>query len=228
MIPREILKKIRHAETPARVVLRLHGSRSFKPPPKFGRVAFGVEHGNNTDKVRLNVEVNAVFPEYMHSGLANIIANKPKAFGAPKNPLESGMDFGLESVSQSRLLLLIPTGGILKLLPGFSLEDYFPRHARRFSRRPLSSAQIVSHLMPFSGLRESFSARLSKTAICSGGSSSSNSSLICWATSYCSSKDNRRNCSSTSAAFMPLLYRGRENNQAPHGVPFCVPGFQAA
>ncbi len=203
MIPREIPCKVRQIEL---CTNRLVCDPSFQPSLEFGGIARAVEHRNHTDKIRFDVEIDAVFVEDFHPCLANRLATERKTFGAFKNPLESGVNPGLKPVSQPWLPPVIPGNRLLKFNPGLSAENYLPSQAPFLFDRLLSSARTFSHVVPFSGWRRSFSARRSNSAICSGVNSSSNSSRIRWRTSHCSSKGNRRNCSRMSAALMSGLY----------------------
>jgi hypothetical protein len=206
MIPSEILIKIRQIEIRTDWLVSEMAAFLFQPSPQFLRIARAVENGNNTDKFRFDVEIHTIPVENLDSCHTNRSADQQKSLWVLKNALESRVNFGLKSVSQSRCLLIVPVNRRLKFNAGLSFENYFPAKTRFLFDLALRSARTFSHVIPLSGWRRSLSARSSKVAICSGVNTSPNSSRMRWTTSHFSSNDIRRNCSRISVALMRKPY----------------------
>ena len=180
--------------------------RSLQPPAQFFGVASAVKNRDDADEMRLNGEIDAVTDEDFNSDLVNGLAREGKSFRVLKDAGKCRVNFGFKSVAQTRLLLVIPEDGIFKFQPRLRLEDYLAGHARRESRRSLSSARTRSHGMPVSGLRRSCSARRSNSAICSGDGWSANLARKSWKISRCSSIGSFSTCLMTCVALMAVIY----------------------
>lgn len=218
MIPREILKKIRQIELRTnRLVSELVVLESFQSSSQFSRVARSVEYSYHADKIRLDVEKDAVALEGLEPGLADGFANELKPTRVLIDAPKDGINFGLELVTESGPLLVIPVGGFVVFPPSFGTEDYFSAHERRRPRRALRSARMVSQPMPVSGCRRSCSARASHLAISSAGNSSwrlEKNSLMPRMTLRRSAALRRRKCVRISVALTPKLYSPNPNRQA--------------
>ncbi len=176
----------------------------FDPSAEFRWVAGRVKYRNRADEARLDVEINAILLEGLDPCLVGCPANETKTPRILKDSPEDSVYFGLEPVTKPWPLIVIPSDSLFKFEPRLGIEDYFPRHSRLFSRRPLSSARIVSQRTPVSGWWRSRSARSSNFAICSGVKSPSISSRISSASLRFSSIGSRRNCSRISVALMRI------------------------
>ena len=179
-------------------------SDSFDPSANFRWVTGRVKYRNHADEARLDVEINAILLEGLDPCLAGCPANETKTPRILNDSPQDSVHFGLEPVTKPAPLIVIPADCLFKFEPRLGIEDYFPRHARLFSRRPLSSARIVSQRTPVSGWWRSRSARSSNFAICPGVKPPSISSRISSASLRFSSIGSRRNCSRISVALMRI------------------------
>jgi hypothetical protein len=201
VIPREILKKIRQIELRTN---RLVSEASFQPASENGRIASAMKDGNDADKFRLNMEIHAVFVEVVQPSATNRVVNNAEPFWVFQDAIESSVDLSFESVSQSRLLLVTPSDRLIEFKPGVAFKDYFSAPARLLRGRFLSSARTLSHVIPFSGLRRSRSARFLNSASCSGVNLSSH--------------DNRRDRSRSPVLLMGKSYARWRQRQAGTNV----------
>ena len=178
----------------------------FQPLAEFFGITSAMKNRDDADEMKFHGEIYAVTVKDFDSGFVNGLAREWKSFRVLKNAGKCRVNFGFKPVAQARLLLVMPEDGILKFQPCLRREDYLAGHARRASRRSLSSARTCSHGMPISGLRRSRSARRSNSASCSGDGSSANLARKTWNTSRCSSHGSLRNSSTTSATLMAVIY----------------------
>jgi len=188
----------------------------FQSSLQDARVSRTMENRDHCNKIRLNAKENSLLFEYVYPCSTNGPAHKRKLIGISLDALECGLDFARKPSSQSRLLRIIPNGGVFELEPSLQPKDYFAPHARCLSLSS-NSARICSHGTPLSGLRLNSSARRSSSSICSGDKSSSkfpNSSRIWPATSRRSFSGKRRICSKISVALTTELYRRFRGRQA--------------
>ena len=184
----------------------------FQPFPQFSGIPFAMPNGQHFDlpKFPVDRQINQVRPWLGHPRQASQTGGQPKSIRSVGQRLQKSANRPIKSEPNPRLTQVIP-------VPlGFGFGDDFEGHFPA-SNRFLISAEISSIGVPRPGFFNASSARRSKSAICSGVSSSSmspNSAQTCSATSYCSSGGNRRICSNISTALIPTTYRAHFRTQA--------------
>jgi hypothetical protein len=175
-------------------------------PTKAGGIACAMEYGDYADEARFDMKENSITIKNIEFDRSDSLASQSKPFGILQNFLKGCLNVTGKAVSQTSLLLIMPRNSVFKFAAGFRAENYFSAQMLFLFDRFFNSACIFSQAIPFPGLRRSFSARFSNSAICSCVSSSDTSSRICSATLQRSLKGNFRNCSKISTALMPGTY----------------------
>jgi len=204
MIPREILKKIRQIEIRTnRIVTQTAAEGLFYAASQLGWISRNVPNCADYDLTScvLDCKVNGVGLGLRHRSFSSQTADKTKPFGPFTNFSEKAKDITGESLTQPRHSIIIEVNGLHKFPLGLLFDDNPKGH--RLPRKRLSiSATTSSSGRQFSVCANAYSARRSSSAISSGVSSSSDSSLNCSRTRRCSCRGSFRNCSTISVALM--------------------------
>src|SRR5436190_5283877 len=127
-----------------------------------------MKDGDDTNKVPLDVEVDAVSMKFLEPSLRDRGSHQTKALRVFNYAIESLLNFEFEFLSRTRSAFVTPRDGVFKLEPCLRIKDYLSWHARLFSRRCLSSARTCCPGIPCCGLRRSSRARVSSRAMWSG------------------------------------------------------------
>src|ERR1017187_2614643 len=126
MISREILKKIRQTELRTnRLVTETLAGFSFQPPAQFRRIPRAMPDGadNHFGSLAFEHEEYGIRPRVWHFGFLCQPAGKRKAFGVLANRFEKNLQLFGESLSDSRLALVVKNNRLGEFAFGLRLND---------------------------------------------------------------------------------------------------------
>jgi hypothetical protein len=220
MIPREILKKIRQAETRAtRFVTESGDFHSFQPLAEFVRIPASMKYGNHRKGIFLDGKIDAVGFEAFKTDFACVTSNPAKKFRLKVSPLQCVAYFCGKFATQAGTFIFVPGNCFGELQFGGEAENQARVHFQ--PKRCFSSAWTCSQGIPSWGFFSKSASRRSSSAICSGvksgsthPSSSPNSSQTCSINARFSSDGIGRIFSMSSVALMSVIYRFGSRAQA--------------